>query len=317
MSIQNQGDGSRRMKFPSLSKNGPTRTEKPMTSQSRSSSWSWQAYCHRPKTLSFRGGGGGGEDFFRTVNSAFLHPSDDGEEEGYEEDDKGDINDQNSIEMVINGARTEGRLFFEPAGETSSVLAVELVDGTSGGELGEEGVAMCVHVESRDPYRDFRMSMEEMVEAHSLTGKWDSLEDLLHCYLRVNDPGNHAYIFRAFVDLLLSSGSRPEAAPADCSGCGEPGDTAGVNAPTTSTPCSPLSFYTSSSSCRSSSDFHSTTPCCISIAGEAEENNSNKSNGSGGLNSRQGRRHQSSPLKAEQNRPERDDQVSSSSTSSS
>ncbi|KAK4755227.1 hypothetical protein SAY87_008984 [Trapa incisa] len=298
------------MKLLFLSKNGPTAAARQPKNLPQSSSWPWRAYCHRPKTLSFRGGG---DDFFRTINSAFIE--DDREEDGYGEDDKENINEENSIETVINGARSEGRLFFEPTGETSSVLAVEAAEGTSAGELGEEGVAMCVHVESRNPYMDFRMSMEEMVEAHALTGKWDSLEDLLHCYLRVNDRTNHGYIFRAFVDLLLTSGHRPPGTPTDFSGCSGVGcDTVGAIPRTTSSPCSPLSFYTSSSSCCSSTDSLSTTPCCISIAGEAEENSSNNS---GSVGTGQELRRQPSPLKVEQKRLESDDQIQSSSTSSS
>ncbi|KAL5204040.1 hypothetical protein ABZP36_008911 [Zizania latifolia] len=67
--------------------------------------------------------------------------------------------------------------------------------------LVEESVA--VAVDSEDPYGDFRSSMEEMVAAHGLRG-WDSLEELLVWYLRVNGKHNHALIFGAFVDLLIS-----------------------------------------------------------------------------------------------------------------
>lgn len=321
------------MKLLSLSKNNPATTTITTipTTLAWPSSWPWQAYCHRPKTLSFRGG----DDLFRTVNSAFiedldspLEPSEEEEEEeGYE-----DRNNDDSIETVIRGARSEGRLFFEPAGETSSVLAVESEDGASGEHDQEEelgkGVAMCVQVESRDPYRDFRMSMDEMVEAHELTGKWDSLEDLLRCYLQVNDRTNHAYIFRAFVDLLLSSGCQRTGAPADGSSCssscncnnnGGSGNTTSIFPPTASSPCSPLSFCTYSSSCFSSSDSLSTTPCCISIIGEAEENSSSSGsgNGSGSVSTGQ-QRGPRLPLKvAEQNRPPERDESSSSTSSSS
>ncbi|KAG8093620.1 hypothetical protein GUJ93_ZPchr0012g20696 [Zizania palustris] len=67
-------------------------------------------------------------------------------------------------------------------------------------QLVEESVA--VAVDSEDPYRDFRASMEEMVAAHGLRD-WEALEELLLWYLRVNCKHNHALIVGAFVDLLL------------------------------------------------------------------------------------------------------------------
>lgn len=278
------------MRLLSLSKHSPEATT--TTALARSSSWPWQAYCHRPKTQSFHGG----DDLLcSALNSASLDGKSpevqEEEEDGYEDREEDD-----SIETVIRGARSEGRILFEPAGETSSVLAVESDDGLSGegkdrvhGELAE-GVAVCM-MESRDPYRDFRASMEEMVEAHALSDKWDSLEGLLRCYLRVNDRTNHAYILRAFVDLLLGSGSRrTRASLTDGSSCGRNCDKndnnsssdAGVNvnpsSTTSSSPCSPLSFYTSS--CHSSSDSLSMTPCCVSVIHGARETSSSSSSAS-------------------------------------
>ncbi|WOL07496.1 hypothetical protein Cni_G16238 [Canna indica] len=59
-----------------------------------------------------------------------------------------------------------------------------------------------VVISSEDPYHDFRASMEEMVAAHQLW-EWHSLEDLLQCYLRVNEKKNHKVIVLAFMDLLM------------------------------------------------------------------------------------------------------------------
>ncbi|WOL05732.1 hypothetical protein Cni_G14463 [Canna indica] len=64
----------------------------------------------------------------------------------------------------------------------------------------EESVMMAVA--SDNPYHDFRASMEEMVAAHQLR-EWHSLQELLHCYLRVNKKKNHRVIALAFVDLLM------------------------------------------------------------------------------------------------------------------
>ncbi|URD88525.1 atofp18 ofp18 [Musa troglodytarum] len=55
---------------------------------------------------------------------------------------------------------------------------------------------------SSDPYQDFRSSMEEMVAAHGLR-EWHSLQELLQCYLRLNEKKNHKVIVMAFVDLLM------------------------------------------------------------------------------------------------------------------
>ncbi|KAG6480717.1 transcription repressor OFP13-like [Zingiber officinale] len=64
--------------------------------------------------------------------------------------------------------------------------------------------ALCetVDVSSEDPYRDFLASMEEVVAAHELR-EWRCLQELLHCYLRLNERKNHKVIVLAFVDLLM------------------------------------------------------------------------------------------------------------------
>ncbi|KAK4765962.1 hypothetical protein SAY87_007604 [Trapa incisa] len=98
----------------------------------------------------------------------FKHDEENGAASSLEEEE------DDSIETVIRGARSEGRILFEPAGRTSSVVAAEELDDrwdqSVHGDLDEEeeddeadkGVALYVVVESRDPYRDFRASMEEM-----------------------------------------------------------------------------------------------------------------------------------------------------------
>ncbi|KAH7692790.1 Nucleotide-diphospho-sugar transferases protein [Dioscorea alata] len=55
---------------------------------------------------------------------------------------------------------------------------------------------------SDDPYQDFRTSMEEMVEAHGVK-EWPHLQELLHCYLKLNEKKTHKVILLAFVDLLM------------------------------------------------------------------------------------------------------------------
>ncbi|XP_074563058.1 transcription repressor OFP14-like [Curcuma longa] len=70
-----------------------------------------------------------------------------------------------------------------------------------------EGVA--VTTVSVDPYRDFRRSIEEMVEARHAEAAdldWDFMEELLLCYLELNHGRVHKHILMAFADLAVSFG---------------------------------------------------------------------------------------------------------------
>ncbi|KAL1549270.1 transcription repressor OFP15-like [Salvia divinorum] len=105
-------------------------------------------------------------------------------------------------ESAVIGALRSDRLFFDP-GETSSILeeahhAFPYNDGVK-----------IIAIDSNDPFLDFRSSMAEMVEAHGLNS-WDCLEELLTCYLRLNDKANHGYIVGAYVDLLINQASSSE-----------------------------------------------------------------------------------------------------------
>ncbi|KAA8518481.1 hypothetical protein F0562_015955 [Nyssa sinensis] len=169
------------MKFPFPFKNTQTPT----------SSWPWPS-CGNTKTLSFRAG----NDLFKTINSAYIDATVNdvvkrdegswfsGESPGSDEE----------TETVVRGLRSE-RLFFEP-GESSSILEEAKTDGFPF----KESVVMAM--ESRDPYLDFKRSMEEMVEAHGLKD-WECLEELLSWYLKANSKSKHGYILGAFVDMLI------------------------------------------------------------------------------------------------------------------
>ncbi|KAJ8632541.1 hypothetical protein MRB53_025877 [Persea americana] len=56
---------------------------------------------------------------------------------------------------------------------------------------------------SMNPFMDFRVSMEEMVMAYGLRD-WSCLQDLLQCYLSLNDKQTHNIIISAFTDLLIN-----------------------------------------------------------------------------------------------------------------
>ncbi|XP_068651529.1 transcription repressor OFP14-like [Aristolochia californica] len=71
------------------------------------------------------------------------------------------------------------------------------------------GDSFAVLTYSRRPYHDFRRSMQEMVEARQREGAqppldWDFMEELLFCYLKLNERRAHKYILGAFVDLIVS-----------------------------------------------------------------------------------------------------------------
>lgn len=250
--------------------------------------WPWP-YCHQPRTLSFRDAGA----IFKTINSAFVPDASDqpsfpiaalSSEESpsfstapseLPADRANDDDDADAVESLIRGARSERRLFFEPSwGDTSSILADQrsLSNAKAGGDAceanadGDRDVAFkkenvtLLAMESRDPYEDFRKSMEEMVEAHGVEGDdWECLEELLCWYLRVNDRDNHGYIYGAFVDLLVHDDRHSRRRHRH--ECRLPGH---------QSPSSPLSLYNTSSSSLSSSSSSSLSARCISVS-EAEE----------------------------------------------
>ncbi|KAI8563373.1 hypothetical protein RHMOL_Rhmol03G0107000 [Rhododendron molle] len=190
--------------------------------------WQW-ALCKQPKTLSFRAGG---DDVFKTVNSVFFDLNSDGPDtpESFftnsssqysasscsttRSGDQEDSEQQGSAEEVIlRGAQSE-RLFFEPAGDSRSILkgeekaAVETTTGNRRDKVLFKESSVVLAMESEDPYEDFKRSMEEMVESYGMRD-WECLEELLGWYLRANGKRNHGFIVGAFVDLLVSMGGGP------------------------------------------------------------------------------------------------------------
>ncbi|EXB39600.1 hypothetical protein L484_012608 [Morus notabilis] len=181
----------------------------------------WPSYScnHNPKTLSYRFDS---DDVFRTVNSVFFDPNDavDTPESWFTNSSESasfsgattesdDFPDGESLETLVAGARSERRLFFEPGGDTSSILAEKSSSGNFSGVLAGAGEisqplreSVVLAMESDDPYRDFRRSMEEMVEINGVK-EWEGLEEMLGWYLRVNGKENHGFIVGAFMDLLV------------------------------------------------------------------------------------------------------------------
>ncbi|PIA65090.1 hypothetical protein AQUCO_00100520v1 [Aquilegia coerulea] len=81
--------------------------------------------------------------------------------------------------------------------------------------LPNESIAVLTY--SPDPYNDFRQSMEEMIEARLNQNQsidWDFMEELLFCYLKLNDKKSYRYILSAFVDLTASLKQNNDKTPA-------------------------------------------------------------------------------------------------------
>ncbi|KAK7271899.1 hypothetical protein RJT34_28166 [Clitoria ternatea] len=72
--------------------------------------------------------------------------------------------------------------------------------------LPDNSIALITH--SASPFEDFKRSMQEMVEANKHEGgntntiDWDFMEELLFCYLNLNEKKSHKFILSAFVDLI-------------------------------------------------------------------------------------------------------------------
>ncbi|CAH9117810.1 unnamed protein product [Cuscuta europaea] len=111
------------------------------------------------------------------------------------------------VENVIKGLKSSERLFFEP-GQAISFKRSKEEDEVEAAVKEEEECpikeSVALSMESMDPLLDFKRSMEEMVAAHHHDLDWEFLEELLTCYLKMNEKRNHGFIVGAFVDLLVS-----------------------------------------------------------------------------------------------------------------
>jgi uncharacterized protein (TIGR01568 family) len=226
-----------------------------------SSSWPWP-YCHQPKTLSFRAENNiNKDDTFKIINSAYLDTSEESSltvsqnsdstssKPSFEESKQND-----SVETVIRGLSSD-RFFFEPD-ETKSILEANNKAAVAAGSETTQSLpfkdSVVLSMESRDPYVDFRKSMEEMVETHDVKD-WESLQELLCWYLKVNEKNNHGYIVGAFVDLLVGLAFASSSSSFSSS-----------SSSSSHSPSSPLSFYSSSLS----SSYSTRCVSCMEARGE-------------------------------------------------
>ncbi|KAF6156811.1 hypothetical protein GIB67_033280 [Kingdonia uniflora] len=141
-------------------------------------------------TSSQGGGGGGGDPVFSTrllgdesfsCTSSYLNPDD----------------SSPAVELVRkDGFISSKRFFFSPC-TTNSIME------QAGEEVKSSTSTLTMEMASQNPYEDFKESMEEMVEAHGVKD-WSGLQELLHCYLSLNEKNTHDTIVLAFVDLLIN-----------------------------------------------------------------------------------------------------------------
>lgn len=173
------------------------------SSSTSSHSRAWPC-CILPKTQSFRAAAAAAvaDDIYKTVNSIYFDSSLSFSEEDMKSFSatsvSGDFYGErySSAESVVRRLRSD-RLFFEPGEASASIMAKAKA---SGGVLFKQSVAMTV--DSEDPGRDFRASMEEMVAANGVT-EWEKLVELFVWFLRANGKENHGFIFGAFLELLV------------------------------------------------------------------------------------------------------------------
>ncbi|KAK1397286.1 Transcription repressor [Heracleum sosnowskyi] len=261
---------------------------------SSSSSWPWP-YCGNPKTLSFRY-----ETITKSVyvtaessytNSSVCELSTDNElglcTIEQEEDENSSKGLDQSIENVIRGARSSTeRLFFDKhIGESTSCILgdqhqLAKINNSSTNinknecATSNDTKVVLIEMESRDPFQDFKKSMEEIVEASSFNMKddWDSLHQLLSWYLKFNCETNHGYIIGAFIDLLVSfefssasNSSYSSPTPSSSRTCCENDhNSCFETSSATVTTESPISDFSFSSNC-------SAAPCLLTLIEEEED----------------------------------------------
>lgn len=94
----------------------------------------------------------------------------------------------------------------------SSTMASSSTSSSTEAELAVPSGSVKVMTFSKDPYDDFHRSMQDMVESrhggHRQPLDWDFMEELLFCYLELNDRSVHRYILKAFADLTAARGQR-------------------------------------------------------------------------------------------------------------
>jgi uncharacterized protein (TIGR01568 family) len=221
----------------------PSTSSSAASSSSSSLVWQWPSCGQQPRTLSFRQEQQTTmlKQAYKTMNSAYSvvdyscfsnSAIDDSFSTASEASGQVDAFDEAEAEAVICALRSD-RLFFEPADASSTSCIKQQAAASKKTKVALEddqeeehlhpcqqnqkvafGGATAMSVESKNPFRDFRESMEAMVMSHGHGGvkDWRWLEEMLGWYLKANGKSTHGLIVGAFVDLLISlaSNTSPE-----------------------------------------------------------------------------------------------------------
>ena len=184
--------------------------------------------------------------------------------------------DDDQIEALVRGLRLrQGKRLFLELEETNSIMAAAAAVAVGGNNQVpfKESVAMAM--DSKEPYLDFKKSMEVMVEAHGLKD-WKGMEMLLSWYLKANGKPNHDLIIGAFVDLLVDLAFASSSSSSSSSS-----SLLYSSSSYSSSSCSSCSTISSNSieimddivesECSTSSSTPATIPCLSSLFEEEEE----------------------------------------------
>lgn len=171
--------------------------------------------CKHPKTLSFAIGRNSTEadisaklsdiDRFLADNFKSLYGKDDVDEEAEtitaESPRFGDPvpRPRSSDRFFVSPGTTSGSLVEESRSTTTSTIAE-----SDAVRVPDQCVAVLAH--SPNPQADFRRSMSEVVEARLRRDQlvdWGFMEEILLCFLDLNDERSHRFVLSAFVDLVV------------------------------------------------------------------------------------------------------------------
>ncbi|KAF9612845.1 hypothetical protein IFM89_004255 [Coptis chinensis] len=140
----------------------------------------------------------------RSSNRFFVSP---GTSSSLVEEARSSASTLEELQSITHTASSSTSLDFK-----GSIRSSTEIKGVS---LPDESIAVLTY--SPDPCSDFRQSMEEMIEARLNQNQsidWDFMEELLFCYLKLNDKKSYKYILGAFVDLTVSLRQSNDKTPA-------------------------------------------------------------------------------------------------------
>uniref|UniRef100_A0A0E0I691 Transcription repressor n=1 Tax=Oryza nivara TaxID=4536 RepID=A0A0E0I691_ORYNI len=194
------------------------------SSSAAAAAWQWPS-CKQPRTLSFRQQQ---QTMMKTMNSAYLSAgcsfaSRDSHSSTCSCCRSRTASDASASADAVTRALRSDRLFFDPDASPAAAADLKLNKAKANKtkkKVEAFGGATAMTIESSNPYRDFRESMEAMVTSGGGGGgadDWLWLEEMLGWYLRANVKSTHGLIVGAFLDLLVSAAASPAASSSSSS----------------------------------------------------------------------------------------------------